>query len=53
MSCGIVIGRYAMPNLTEASIKIVEKIYGMLAGVCENVVFLFIGIGLFGFNLAY
>ena len=43
------IGRYAMPNLTDASVKIVEKIYGMLASVCENVVFLFIGIGLFGF----
>lgn len=67
MFCGIAMARYALPNLSENGlkvkalekfinnrfVKIMKKLYHTLAYNFENIVFLFIGIGFFGFELAY
>lgn len=67
MFCGIAMARYALPNLSENGLKvnitknnkiiilfqIMKKLYHTLAYNFENIVFIFIGIGFFGFDLAY
>lgn len=51
--CGIVMARYALPNLTENGKSLLNKFYHFLAYNFENLVFLFIGIGMVGFNFEW
>ena len=51
MACGITMARYALPNITSTGKKINERFYHTLAYNFENLVFLFIGIGIVSFNL--
>jgi len=52
MACGISLVRYAYPNVTEISRNSNKKLYHVLAYNSENIVFLFIGIGIVSFDLA-
>ena len=47
--CGISMARYALPNLSVNGRKSLLRIYNSLAHAFEDLVFLFIGIGLIGF----
>lgn len=58
--CGISMARYAIPNLSKSGRKVlikfnynksISKIYHSLSFTFENLTFLFIGIGLIGFDL--
>ena len=51
--CGIAMARYALPNLSESGKALLNKFYHLLAYNFENIVFLFIGLGMVGFNLAF
>lgn len=51
MACGITMARYALPNITLTGKKINERFYSTLSHNFENLVFLFIGIGIVSFNL--
>lgn len=51
--CGISMARYALPNLSESGMKLLNKFYHIVAYNFENLVFLFIGIGMVGFDLAW
>ncbi|KAL4493449.1 hypothetical protein ABPG72_007457 [Tetrahymena utriculariae] len=53
MFCGIAMARYALPNVSENSRKVNKKLYHTLAYTFENLVFIFIGIGLVSFDLAW
>lgn len=53
MFCGISMARYALPNVGENGIKVNNRFYHTLAYNCENLVFLFIGIGIVCFKLAW
>ncbi|EAS03124.2 transporter, monovalent cation:proton antiporter-2 (CPA2) family protein (macronuclear) [Tetrahymena thermophila SB210] len=53
MFCGIAMARYALPNVSENSRKVNKKLYNTLAYTFENLVFIFIGIGLVSFDLAW
>ncbi|CAD8044287.1 unnamed protein product [Paramecium primaurelia] len=49
--CGISMARYAIPNLSKSGRKSISKTYHSLSSTFENLTFLFIGIGLIGFDL--
>lgn len=49
--CGISMARYAIPNLSKSGRKSISKIYHSMSSIFENLTFLFIGIGLIGFDL--
>ena len=51
--CGIAMVRYAIPNLTEQGKNVINRFYKALAINFENLVFLFIGFGVIGFDLAW
>ena len=51
--CGITMARYALPNITESGKRINKRFYHTLAYNFENLVFLFIGIGIVSFDLAW
>ena len=51
--CGISMARYALPNLSANGRKSLLRIYNSLAHTFEDLIFLFIGIGLIGFQLAW
>ncbi|CAD8143106.1 unnamed protein product [Paramecium octaurelia] len=53
MFCGISMARYTIPNTNELSKKEFTKFYEIIAHIFENSVFIFIGIGVIGFNLPY
>ena len=45
--------RYALPNMSDTGRKVVNRLYHTMAYNFENLVFLFIGIGVVGFDLAW
>ena len=49
--CGISMAKYALPNVSENSRLINKKIFHTLGVICENLIFLFIGIGIVSFDL--
>ncbi|CAD8098143.1 unnamed protein product [Paramecium primaurelia] len=51
--CGIVMAKYALPNLSESGKELLNKFYHILSYNFENLVFLFIGIGVVGYDLAW
>lgn len=51
--CGISMARYALPNLSDNGMKLLNRFYHIVAYNFENLVFLFIGIGMVGFDLAW
>ena len=51
--CGIFMARYTFPNLSETTQSMVSKAYAAIAHAAETIVFLFLGMGLFSFNLPY
>ncbi|CAD8124125.1 unnamed protein product [Paramecium sonneborni] len=51
--CGIVMAKYALPNLSESGNQLLNKFYHILSYNFENLVFLFIGIGMVGYDLAW
>lgn len=53
MFCGIVMARYALYNVKPSTVRLNKKLYHTLAYSCENIVFLFMGIGVVSFNLAW
>ena len=53
MFCGISMARYALPNVSENSAKVNNRLYHTLAYNCENLVFIFLGIGFVCFDLAW
>lgn len=53
MFCGISMARYTIPNTNDNSKKEFTKFYEIIAHIFENSVFIFIGIGLLGFDLPW
>ena len=53
MFCGIAMARYALVNVDPTTEKLNKRLYHTLAYSCENLVFLFIGIGFVSFELAW
>ena len=53
MFCGISMARYTIPNTNELSKKEFTKFYEIIAHIFENSVFIFIGIGVIGFDLPW
>ena len=51
--CGIYMARYTYPNLSTPTRSMVSKAYTAVAHAAETIVFLFLGMGLFSFNLPY
>ena len=49
--CGITMTRYALPNLSENGLRLMNKLYHTLSYTFENTVFLFIGIGVVSMNV--
>ncbi|KAF8819122.1 na+/H+ exchanger NHE3 [Cardiosporidium cionae] len=48
--CGITMGKYASPNLSEAAQAATETLFSMTALLAETVVFLFLGLAVFSFH---
>jgi len=53
MFCGIAMARYALPNVSVNGRKVNKRLYSTLSYTFENLVFMFIGIGLVSFDLAW
>jgi NhaP-type Na+/H+ or K+/H+ antiporter len=51
--CGIFMSRYTNPNLSSMTQTIICKGYSVISYAAETLVFIFLGMGLFSFNLAY
>mmetsp|Transcript_7994 Transcript_7994/g.15719 ORF Transcript_7994/g.15719 Transcript_7994/m.15719 type:complete len:510 (+) Transcript_7994:1974-3503(+) len=51
--CGIFMARYAQPNLSDMSRAMVGRAYSVVAHASETLVFIFLGIGLFSFDLPF
>lgn len=51
--CGIFMARYTNPNLSEATKGMVSKAYSVTANAAETLVFIFLGMGLFSFELPF
>lgn len=49
--CGGTMAQYALPNMSHKAEHLTHQAYNTVAGNSENMIFLFIGIGVFGFNL--
>lgn len=47
---GVFLAQYVLPNLSQTSKKVINAGYETLAWGAESIVFLFIGIGMFGIN---
>ena len=47
---GVFLGYYAQPNVTRDSRRVLKLTYETVAVTAEQIVFLFLGIGLFAFN---
>lgn len=53
MFCGIAMARYALPNVNPSIVRLNKRLFHTMAYSCENIVFLFIGIGFVSFELAW
>lgn len=51
--CGIFMARYTYPNLSNMTKEMVAKAYNVVAHSAEVLVFIFLGMGVFSFNLPY
>ena len=51
--CGITMARYALPNLTDNGLKLMNRLYHTLSHTFENSAFLFIGIGFVAIDLPW
>mmetsp|Transcript_21371 Transcript_21371/g.3471 ORF Transcript_21371/g.3471 Transcript_21371/m.3471 type:complete len:158 (-) Transcript_21371:410-883(-) len=51
--CGIFMARYTYPNLSNMTKEMVAKAYSVVAHSAEVLVFIFLGMGAFSFNLPY
>ena len=51
--CGISMTRYALPNVTAFHEKLNNKFYHTIAHSCENIIFIFIGLGIVSLELAW
>ena len=51
--CGIAMARYSLPNVTEAGKRVNKRLYHTVAYICENLVFVFIGVGIVAFDLPW
>lgn len=51
--CGIIMARYTVPNLSDLSRAVVGKAYSVCAHAAEILVFIFLGLGLFSFDLSF
>jgi NhaP-type Na+/H+ or K+/H+ antiporter len=51
--CGIFMARYTQPNLSDLSKAVVGRAYSVVAHAGETLVFIFLGIGLFSFDLPF
>ena len=51
--CGIFMARYTNPNLSKTTQEMILKGYSVISYAAETLVFIFLGMGLFSFNLAY
>ena len=51
--CGFTMAQYALPNLTQQGQKQIKRFYNVVAYNFENLVFVFIGMSLFGYNLQF
>ena len=45
--------RYTNPNLSKTTQEMILKGYSVISYAAETLVFIFLGMGLFSFNLAY
>lgn len=50
---GIAMARYTVPNLSDLSRAVVAKAYSVCAHAAEVLVFIFLGLGLFSFDLSF
>ena len=48
--CGVSMAHYGRSNLSSSSEVTIHNMYHAVGSFCENLIFVFIGIGLFGFN---
>lgn len=53
MFCGITMAKYTLRNVSANSRKVNNRLYHTFAYNCENIVFIFIGIGVVSFDLAW
>lgn len=51
--CGIFMARYTTPNLSPMTKTMIKKGYSVISDAAHNLVFIFLGMGLFSFNLPY
>jgi sodium/hydrogen exchanger 8 len=51
--CGMFMARYTVPNLSEMSRAVVGRAYSVCAHAAEVLVFIFLGLGLFSFDLSF
>jgi NhaP-type Na+/H+ or K+/H+ antiporter len=51
--CGIFMARYTNPNLSSMTQTMILKGYSVISYAAQNLVFIFLGMGLFSFNLPY
>ena len=51
--CGIFMARYTNPNLSQTTQTMILKGYSVISYAAQNLVFIFLGMGLFSFNLPY
>lgn len=51
--CGIFMARYTTPNLSTNTQLMIRKCYSVISYAAETLVFIFLGMGLFSFNLAF
>lgn len=51
--CGIFMARYTTPNLSPITQTMIRKGYSVISDAAQNLVFIFLGMGLFSFSLPY
>ena len=51
--CGIFMSKYSLPNLTPSSAASVGHAYEVVAHASETLIFVFVGMGVFSFNLQF
>lgn len=47
--CGVAIAHYGKSNMSQLSVTVIDSVYHSIGSYFENIIFIFIGIGLFGF----
>jgi len=53
MFCGIAMGHWTFQNLLPETITIVKNTFQLVATLCENLVFIYLGLALFSFTAIY